>query len=252
MAVSRDMMEAAIYHLTQLPVTPDVISYIAQKATKVVPLKLCPIPNRPFHGGESTTPSVLAFVKSVVWKSDVRMPTLVTSLVYLNRLQMCLSPTSTGKPTSPHRVFLAALILAAKNLNDKSPKNKHWARYSSVKNCENDTFEFDVNEVNLMERQLLSLLDWRIRVELEDLYYLLQPMLAVVRRRSLVAIQPSPSISCRHVRCASAPLSVSARNLGNTRICKSRQGRLDRWLNLLSMAKVCRRSASDKCRIFLC
>lgn len=31
-----------------------------------------------------------------------------------------------------HRVFLAALIVAAKYLNDSSPKNKHWTRYAAL------------------------------------------------------------------------------------------------------------------------
>lgn len=48
-----------------------------------------------------------------------------------------------------HRVFLASLIVAAKYLNDQSPKNKHWSAHSTV---------FSVGEVNLMEKQLLALL----------------------------------------------------------------------------------------------
>jgi len=56
---------------------------------------------------------------------------------------------SLGMHCTCHRVFLASLILAAKYLNDQSPKNKHWSAHSTV---------FSVGEVNLMEKQLLSLL----------------------------------------------------------------------------------------------
>lgn len=52
-------------------------------------------------------------------------------------------------PCTCHRVFLSTLIVTAKYVNDTSPKNRHWARYSSV---------FSVAEVNLMEKQLLVLL----------------------------------------------------------------------------------------------
>ena len=55
-----------------------------------------------------------------------------------------------------HRVFLAVLICAAKYLNDSSPKNMHWQKYGRF---------FSLAEVNLMEKQLLYLLDYQLRVE---------------------------------------------------------------------------------------
>lgn len=54
-----------------------------------------------------------------------------------------------------HRVFLATLIVAAKYLNDSSPKNKHWTRYAAL---------FSLAEVTLMEKQLLYLLDYDLRM----------------------------------------------------------------------------------------
>ncbi|KAF8939634.1 hypothetical protein BGZ58_009135 [Dissophora ornata] len=65
-----------------------------------------------------------------------------------------------GMHCTCHRVFLASLILAAKYLNDQSPKNKHWSAHSAV---------FSVGEVNLMEKQLLSLLDFDLRITEADL-----------------------------------------------------------------------------------
>ncbi|KAH0551492.1 hypothetical protein GP486_007293 [Trichoglossum hirsutum] len=105
----------------------------------------------------------------------------MSSLVYLSRLQKRLPPVAKGMRCTVHRIFLASLILAAKNLNDSSPKNKHWAKYSCVRGY--DHFGFSVTEVNLMEKQLLFLLDWDLRITSEDLYTHLEPFLAPIRLR---------------------------------------------------------------------
>jgi len=64
-------------------------------------------------------------------------------------------------------------------LNDSSPKNKHWARYTAVRGYPN--FGFSITEVNLMEKQLLFLLDWDLRINPEDLYRHLETFLAPIR-----------------------------------------------------------------------
>ncbi|ORZ27775.1 hypothetical protein BCR41DRAFT_345879, partial [Lobosporangium transversale] len=74
-----------------------------------------------------------------------------------------------------HRVFLATLIVAAKYLNDQSPKNKHWSAHSAV---------FSVGEVNLMEKQLLSLLDFDLRITEADLASSLQDFLELQQATS--------------------------------------------------------------------
>lgn len=183
--------KAALDHFIQLPVSQDMISYLAQKATEVIRCEssdlnkhLPPTPpaSPPQHAAqfrEPALPSVEEFITSLVARSHVQVPTLMSSLIYLNRLKSRLPPVAKGMRCTVHRIFLASLILAAKNLNDSSPKNKHWARYSAVSGYEN--FGFSITEVNLMEKQLLFLLDWDLRINPEDLYYHLEPFLAPVR-----------------------------------------------------------------------
>ncbi|KAI9714255.1 MAG: hypothetical protein M1820_000214 [Bogoriella megaspora] len=187
--------EAALDYFVHLPVSRDMISYLATKASQVIRCDPEPQLNKNLpptppatppqqHGStfarDPSLPSVEAFITALVEKSHVQIPTLMSSLVYLHRLQRKLPSVAKGMRCTVHRIFLASLILAAKNLNDSSPKNKHWARYTSVPGYE--YFGFSITEVNLMEKQLLCLLDWDLRITQEDLFYHFEPFLAPIRQ----------------------------------------------------------------------
>ncbi len=187
--------KAALDHFIRLPVSREMVKYLAHKASSVIqceqvvppqPRHLPPTPpatppsqEDPQPPQDLSLPSVEAFITSLVQQSHVQVPTLMTSLVYLARLKQKLPPVAKGMRCTVHRIFLASLILAAKNLNDSSPKNKHWARYSSVSGWAN--FGFSTTEVNLMEKQLLYLLDWNLGITQNDLYCHLEPFLAPIR-----------------------------------------------------------------------
>lgn len=187
------MNRAALDEFVTQRVTREMVNHLAQQASQVIRCE-SHVTNAVSQHGQPTPPStppmetadqpalpsVEAFIASLIARSQVQVPTLMSSLVYLGRLRARLPPVAKGMRCTVHRIFLAALILAAKNLNDSSPKNKHWARYTVVKGYD---FGFSLPEVNLMERQLLFLLDWETRVTEEDLFTYLEPFLAPIRQR---------------------------------------------------------------------
>ncbi|KAK6073881.1 pho85 cyclin-1 [Seiridium cupressi] len=194
-----ELNAAALEHFVYQPVDNSMISYLAQAACDVIQCDphmmppppaqsrshLPPTPPRTpspkaIRVEDATMPTLEEFITQLVVSSNVQVPTLMSTLVYLTRLRSRLQPMAKGLRCTSHRIFLAALILAAKYLNDSSPKNKHWANYSHI-NTDGCSFGFSRTEVNLMEKQLLFLLNWELRITEEDLYRELDVFLAPIR-----------------------------------------------------------------------
>lgn len=133
------------------PVSSELISHVAEQAALVIPCcqQQQMSTSHVVDSKYGALPSLPTFINFLVKRSSVRTGTLLGSLVFLQRLQQTLSSIAKGMPCTSHRIFLATLIVTSKALHDTSPKNKHWAKYAAY---------FTLSEINLMEKQLLSLM----------------------------------------------------------------------------------------------
>ncbi|KAI8576542.1 hypothetical protein K450DRAFT_256707 [Umbelopsis ramanniana AG] len=213
---------AALHHLVKSCITPDMLALVTTHAatvidcqpqpfvaakksivhetaptskiqrTKLSPEQLLPSPpatpsvNDYQTSTAATTssyqidiPPLEEFIRYVVKRSNVQTGTLLASLVYTARLQRKLVAVAKGLACTCHRIFLATLIVTSKYLNDTSPKNKHWARYAVI---------FSVPEINLMEKQLLLLLEYNLRISQDELLQAVSELL------------PLPSPKAVHLR----------------------------------------------------
>ena len=120
-------------------------------------------------------PDFVNFITRVLHTADVKMPTILVTLVYIHRSKPHLSIET--EDWALHRVFLGALILASKYTNDSTLKNGHWAIATGL---------FGKRDIGRVEREFLDVLDWELAVSESDILDLHDALMALYPLRRLV------------------------------------------------------------------
>jgi len=125
------------------------------------------------------------FVASMLERAEVTMPTLLVTLVYIQRAKYHLHIGL--EQWALERVFLGALIVASKYLNDSTLKNVHWSMCTGI---------FGKRDIGRIEREYLDVLNFELKVTEDDILSHHQGLTAAAH------LPPSP----RH-----SPKSVASR-----------------------------------------
>ncbi|KAF9446409.1 hypothetical protein P691DRAFT_631794, partial [Macrolepiota fuliginosa MF-IS2] len=152
----------ALLELISIKVSRPVIEYLVDCVVETVDYAMGrPTPSssrgrsrgrRPEHAKFST------FVKNVIERAEINIQTIIASLVYIDRAKPHLHIAL--EEWALERVFLGAIIVASKYLNDSTLKNVHWALCTGV---------FGKRDVGRIEREYLDVLDFELGVTEADL-----------------------------------------------------------------------------------
>lgn len=212
----------ALNILMKSPVTDDMIQFLTHATLQVMPNNnsnnnnAAAYPSPPGSPKQvARLPSLRTFITKLVRYTNVYTPTLLSAVCYLNKLKRILPKDAKGLPSTIHRLFLACLIISAKFHNDSTPLNKHWAKYTDGL--------FSLEDINLMERQLLQLLKWDLRLTNEDLIldlqYLLEPIkqhIEITTRQKKKMLAYKKQEVYKHMRNLSVSSNLSSSTLVNS------------------------------------
>ncbi|KAJ3730173.1 hypothetical protein C8R42DRAFT_649440 [Lentinula raphanica] len=184
----------ALLQLVDVKLSRQIIDYVVDCVADTVDFAMgrasLPLSRKPSR--RSTLGKFTTFVTTVFTRAEVTMPVVLSSLAYIDRAKPHLHIAL--EEWALERVFLGALILAAKYLNDSTLKNIHWALCTGV---------FGKRDVGRIEREFLDVLNWELHISEENLLAHYDGV--------YTAIAPPPSPPRRHLHHRS-PYSKSSRH----------------------------------------
>ncbi|TRM59192.1 hypothetical protein BD626DRAFT_409246 [Schizophyllum amplum] len=155
--VDVSLHSSSILELVETKVSRQVIDYVVEQTAETVDFAM----GRPHARGRSPTKqlqSFSSFVNTVITRAEVTMPTILTTLAYIDRARPHISIAL--EEWAHERVFLGALMVASKYTNDSTLKNVHWALCTGV---------FGKRDVGRIEREFLEVLNFELSVSEADI-----------------------------------------------------------------------------------
>ncbi|KAI9485255.1 MAG: cyclin-domain-containing protein [Benjaminiella poitrasii] len=128
----------------------------------------------------SASPAFKKFCFQVLTATQLQEPAVYLSLKYISILLQS-NPSIEGAQGSEYRLFIVALMLANKFLDDNTFTNKTWSEVSGMK----------VHDLNIMEAEFLEALDYKLFVR-EYEYNTWKRLLEECHERSQMSYYDSP------------------------------------------------------------
>ncbi|KAJ1513675.1 hypothetical protein HMI54_010028 [Coelomomyces lativittatus] len=138
------------YSSSKIPPPPGLSQNGKPSQSPVVPLNF---------ENQKDLPSFKDFIYEVVQRTHAPLNVITLALFYIRRLHY-FNNHCTGNQTSPHRLMLAALMVACKHLYDETYSNRTWVNVSRGK--------LTLEEVNKMEWEFLQYINFRMCVSMEE------------------------------------------------------------------------------------
>ncbi|KIY49755.1 hypothetical protein FISHEDRAFT_16088, partial [Fistulina hepatica ATCC 64428] len=149
----------ALLELLDLKITRPVIEYLVEVTVETVDYAM-DRPATQLRGRALTKrhDRFTTFVTNVLTRAEITFPVVLATLAYIDRSKPHLHIAL--EEWAHERVFLGALMVASKYLNDSTLKNVHWALCTGV---------FGKRDVGRIEREFLDVLDFELAVTEDDL-----------------------------------------------------------------------------------
>ncbi|KAH8119032.1 cyclin-domain-containing protein [Phellopilus nigrolimitatus] len=137
-----DMLDRLMEHNDKIPLSPESLTR--------------------FHSRSPPTICVLDYLRRIVKYANMERTCLLITLHYIDQICARL-PHFTLSSLTCHRFIIAATVVASKALCDAFCTNAHYAKVGGIR----------VGELNMLERELLAAIDWRLTStrEVLDAYY---------------------------------------------------------------------------------